>query len=97
MKINITPNFTTMVTAHGNIKSYLHKYKISDSPMCPCKNGEQTVDRILFDCTLLEKERDRSVAAVLWAENWPVSKNELITKYDKSFKKFTNNIAFDKL
>jgi hypothetical protein len=80
MKINITPNFTTMVTGHGNIKSYLHKYKILDSPMCPCKNGEQRVDRILFYCKLLEKERDRLVAAVLWSENWPVSKNELITK-----------------
>jgi len=28
LKINVTPNFTTMVTEHGNIKSYLHKYKI---------------------------------------------------------------------
>jgi hypothetical protein len=64
MKINITPNFTTMVTEHGNIKSYLHKYKILDSPMCPCKNGEQTVDHILFDCKLLEQERDRLVVVI---------------------------------
>jgi len=28
MKIDVTPNFTTMVTGHSNIKSYLHKYKI---------------------------------------------------------------------
>jgi len=28
VKINVTPNFTTMVTEHGNIKLYLHKYKI---------------------------------------------------------------------
>jgi hypothetical protein len=40
LKINITPNFTTMVRGHGNIKSYLHEYKILDSPMCFCKNGE---------------------------------------------------------
>ena len=46
LKINVTPNFTTMVTGRGNIKSYLYKYKIIDSPMCPCKNGEQTTDRI---------------------------------------------------
>jgi len=37
MKINITPNFTTMVTGHDNIKSYLHKYQILDNPMCSCK------------------------------------------------------------
>jgi len=28
MKVNVTPNFTTMVTGHGSIKSYLHKYEI---------------------------------------------------------------------
>ena len=26
LKINVTPNFTTMVTGHGNIKSYWYKY-----------------------------------------------------------------------
>jgi hypothetical protein len=41
LKINLTPNFTTMVTGHGNIKSYLFKYKIKDSPTCFCKRGEQ--------------------------------------------------------
>jgi len=35
LKINVTPNFTTMVTGHGNIKSYLYKYKIIDSPKLP--------------------------------------------------------------
>jgi hypothetical protein len=58
MKINITPNFTTMVTGHGNIKSYLHKYNILDSPMCPCKNGERTVDRILIANYSSRKETD---------------------------------------
>jgi hypothetical protein len=84
LKINITPNFTTMVTAHGNIKSYLYKYKILDSPMCSCRSGEQTVDRILFDCKLLEQERDKLKASVLGSENWPVSKNKLINKYHKA-------------
>jgi len=37
LKINVTPNFTMMVTGHGNIKSYLYKYKIMDSPLCSCK------------------------------------------------------------
>ena len=94
MKINVTPNLTTMVTGHGNIKSYLHKYKIIDSPMCSCKSGEQTVDHILFDCKLLEQERDSLKAAVLRSENWPVSKDKLINKYNKNCKKFTNNIGF---
>ena len=31
LKINVTPNFTMMVTGHDNIKSYLYKYKIIES------------------------------------------------------------------
>jgi hypothetical protein len=34
MEINITPNFTTIVTRHGNIKSYLYRFKILDTPTC---------------------------------------------------------------
>jgi len=86
-KINATPNFTTMVTGHGNIKSHLHKYKILDSPMCSCKSGEQTADHILYDCKLLEQERDSLKAAVLRTENWPVSKNKFINKFHKNLKK----------
>ena len=64
LRINPTPKFTAIVTGHGNIKTYLHKYKIIESPMCSCKNGEQSVDHILFDCKLLENDRVRLKAAV---------------------------------
>jgi len=36
-----------MVTGHGNIMSCLYKYKIIDSPMCPCKIGEQILTYLL--------------------------------------------------
>jgi hypothetical protein len=36
LTINTTPNFTAIVTSHGNIKSYSHKFKIIQSPMCSC-------------------------------------------------------------
>jgi hypothetical protein len=71
LKINVTANFTIIVTGHGNIKSYLQKYKILDSPMCSCKSGEQTVDHIIFECKLLEQEREGLKATVLQSENWP--------------------------
>jgi len=80
LKINVTPNFTTMVAGHGNIKSYLYKYKIMDSPICSCKTGEQTTDHILFDCELVELEKDGLKAAALRSENWPVRKDTLINK-----------------
>jgi hypothetical protein len=37
VRINITPTFTTIVTGHGNIKTYLYKYKIIENPKCSCK------------------------------------------------------------
>jgi hypothetical protein len=96
LKVNVTANFT-IVTGHGNVKSYSHKYKILDSPMCSCKSGEQTADRIMFECKLLEQERERLKETVLRSENWPVRKNKLVNKYYKNLTEFTNNISFDKL
>jgi len=81
LRLNATPNFTAIVTGHDNIKSYLYKYKIIDNPMCPCRKGDQTVDHVLFDCTLLEQERDKLKAVVTRTENWPVSCNKLSIKY----------------
>jgi len=86
-----------MVSGHCNIKSYLYKYKIIDSQTCSCKKGEQSIDHIIYECELLEQERGRLKDAVLQTENWPISKYTIITKYSKTFKKFTKSINFDKL
>jgi hypothetical protein len=56
MKINITHNLTTMVTGHGNIKSYLYCFKIIETSTCPCGNKDQTIDHLLFECELLQKD-----------------------------------------
>jgi hypothetical protein len=85
-KINVTPNLTKMVTGHGNIKSYLYKYKIIDSSMCPWKIGEQTTDHILYDCELVKQERDKLKAEILRSENWPVTKILLLTNTLKFLK-----------
>jgi len=57
-KIMLTPNFTAFVTSHGKTKPYLHRFKIIESPDCPCGGwggGSQTVDHLLFDCTILQE------------------------------------------
>jgi hypothetical protein len=64
MKINIIKNFTSMVVGHSNIKSYLHWFKILETPLCPCGNKDQIIDHLLFECELLNKERDRLVSTV---------------------------------
>jgi hypothetical protein len=97
MNINITQNFPTMVTGHGNIRSYLHRFKIIDTPVCPCSITDQTKDRLLFECELLNKERDKLISTILKTDVWPIRKNKLIRKYFQIFAKFTNKILFDKL
>jgi len=97
LRINATPNFTTIVTGHGNIKTNLYKYKIIDSPMCSCDEDEQSVDHILYECKLLEHERDRLKAAVIRSENWPVSKDKLGITFYKIFKELENSILLDKV
>jgi len=69
MRINITHNFTSMVMGHGNIRSHLHKFKIIDTPTCPCGTKDQTIDHSLFECELLNKERDSLKSSVLKTAN----------------------------
>jgi hypothetical protein len=64
LRINATPNLTVILTGHGNIKTYLYRYKIIESPMCACEEGEQSVDHIIYECKLHENERDRLKAEV---------------------------------
>ena len=97
MKINLNQNFTTMVTGDDNIRSYLHRFKIIETPICLCGTTDQIIDHLLFECELLNKERDSLMSTVLKTDNWPISKNKLITKHLKIFAKFTKEISFDKL
>jgi len=90
-RINITPNCTAIVTGHGNIEAYLHKYKIKDDPTCPCRKGPRTVQHIIFDCPLLEKEREKLKAVVTRSENWPVNCNKLGVQYHTKFKEYVDN------
>jgi hypothetical protein len=74
-----------------------HLFKFIDSPTCLCKKGEQTIDHIIYEWELVEEERERLKPAVLRTENWPISKEILMNKYSKTFKKFTDNITFYKV
>ena len=96
LRINPTPNFTAIVTRHGNIKTYRHKFKIIQNTKCPCNKGDQTVDHIIYSCKLQEQERDRLKAAITKSEQWPVSKNKLALKYYDNFQRFTDNIVLNK-
>ena len=70
MKINITHNFTSMVTGHRNIRSYLHRFKILETLTCPCGTKDQTIDHLLHECELLNKERDSLTIILLTWRKW---------------------------
>ena len=49
LKISATPKFTAIITGHGNIRTYLDKYKITESPVCSFDEGDQSVDHIIYE------------------------------------------------
>jgi hypothetical protein len=77
MKINITTNFATMVAGHGKTRDYFHHFKIMKQATCPCNSGDQTIDHLLYQCTLLHSQRGLLRNKVLKTGNWPASKQEL--------------------
>jgi hypothetical protein len=91
MKITLTPNFTAMVTAHGNTRSYLHRFKLIESPVCPCANGNQTVEEhIMYDCGKLNNERRKLIADISKEDHWPV----LVNKYLKQITDFIKSTDY---
>ena len=42
-----------MLRGHGKLRSYLHRFGLTDNPMCLCGEEEQTTDRLIFQCNKL--------------------------------------------
>jgi hypothetical protein len=68
VKLNLSPKVTTIMTGHGNVRSYLHRLKLIGSPEYPCKHGTQTVDHLIFQCSRLKNERETLKTSVLYLE-----------------------------
>jgi hypothetical protein len=65
VNLNLSPDVTTIMTGHGNIRSCLHRLKIIGSPERPCKHGVQTVDHLTFQCKRLKNKRKILKSSVL--------------------------------
>jgi protein tyrosine phosphatase len=66
-KIPIFPEFTTMVSGHGKLRSYLHRFGQTDNPTCPCKEEEeeqQTTDHLIFQCNKLRNQRNDMIKEI---------------------------------
>jgi hypothetical protein len=91
MKMPITPEFTALVTGH-------RKTKLADDPTCPCNEGQQTSDHIIFECNIVEAQRSYLIEHITVSRgSWPPAKDKLITKYLKAFLSFVKSIDFQKL
>jgi hypothetical protein len=55
------------------------------------------VDHLIYDCTKLQKEREKLISNVAKQDNWLVDKRELVKKHIKHFLQFKNSIDFEKL
>lgn len=95
--ISLTGNIT-FLTGHGKLKSYMHRFKIIDNPLCTCGDGNQTVDHLMFECKKLEKERVIFQNYVRKAGGqWTNSKRQLLQKYKKQFIQFVQTVNLDNL
>ena len=96
MNLNLSPNVTTIMTGHGNMQSSLHRLKITGSPECPCKQGTQTVDHLIFQCKGLKNEREILKSSVLKVGKWPVNKSELTNGNLKQFIRYINSMDLER-
>jgi hypothetical protein len=96
--LQMTLNLLTVVTGHGTLRSYLHRFKIIDDPTCPCQTGSQTTEHPIRECTILNKQRDTIKNGITNARGrWPLSNTELANRHTDLFQKFVNSINFEEL
>jgi len=98
LRIPITPEITAIVSGHGKTKAYLNRFKLIDNPMCRCNEGEQSVEHLIYVCSILELHRWAMIKQITTRGGiWPPTNNELVNKYLNVFTKFTKSIDFTKL
>jgi hypothetical protein len=98
IRIPITPEFTAIVSGHGKTKAYLNRFNLTDNPMCPCNEGEQSVEHLIHVCRILEPQRSSMIQHITtrgWI--WPPTNNELVAKNLNAFSQFVKSVDFSKL
>jgi len=98
LKIPITSEFTAIVSGHGKTKSYLHRFKLIDNPMCPCDEGAETSEHLMFDCKILEFQRKTLKHQIKTSGGTgPTTSSDLVTKYSHAFSRIIKSVDFCKL
>jgi len=90
MKLQLTQNFTAILSEHGKTRDYLYCFNIIEEPTGPCGKRNQTTDHVIYACERLTKERERLRKTVIRTNKWPINKRDLIGRHHKEFTKFIN-------
>ena len=69
-----------IMTGHSKFKSYLCKFKLTDSDICPCGQDAETVEQVLFHYKLILCEQDKfkkelEQLSVSWSPALPLLAN----------------------
>jgi hypothetical protein len=98
MRIPITPEFTAIVTGHGNTKYYLHRFKIPEKAICPCNEGMQTSEHIIYVCNIMQSQRSSLIKHITARRGDRLNTNcELLANYLNVFLRFMKYIGFNKV
>ena len=98
LKIPLTPEFTAIISGHGKTKTYLHRFKLIDNPMCPCNGGAQSPEHLIYDCEILDIPRKNMKNQIQASGGtWPTTNRNLVAKYLQAFLRFIKSIDFTKL
>ena len=62
LKISIAPEFTAIVTGHGETKAHLHRFKLAGNSTCPCNEGQQTTEYLIYECKNLQAQRSSLIS-----------------------------------
>ena len=98
-KIPIFPEFTILVTGYGKLRSYLHRFGITDNPVCPCEEEEQTSDHLIFQSKKLNNQRNYMIKKIKknTGGDWPTTNETLVNNCLKIFVNFVKSIDFTDL
>jgi len=80
--IPVSPEFTTMLTGHGKLRSYRHRFGLTDNGMCPCEEEEQTTNHLIFQCKKLRNERNEMVKQIKsTGGSWSTTNETLVNNH----------------
>jgi hypothetical protein len=66
--------------------------------MCPCNEGQQISDNIIFECNIFGAQRGSMIKKIVDSGgSWPPAKHELTTNYLQAYSIFVKSIDFQKL